>query len=65
MGSTPRERPSKYRGVRLHCGVGRSLHARFRGDRPGSFGMIDVADRQTEQTFIDIEIYIYMYLLQN
>ena len=43
----PDRGPSTYRIVRLHCGVESSLHARFRGDRPGSFGEIDVtADRQ-------------------
>ena len=45
---------SRYRSVRLHCGVENSLHVRFRGDRPSTFGVIDVTDRQTDQTFIDI-----------
>ena len=50
-------RPSKYCGMRLHdCGVELSLHARFRGDQPGNFGVTDVTDTQTDQTFIDIEI---------
>ena len=49
--------PSRYRSVRLHCGVESSLHARFCGDRPGSYSVIDVTDRQTDQTFIDIEIH--------
>ena len=43
-------RPSRYQSVRLHCGMESSLHARFRGDRPGSFGVIDVTDRQTDHT---------------
>ena len=42
-------KPSKYRRVRLHCGVERSLHARFHGDWPGSFGVINVTDRQTDR----------------
>ncbi len=40
---------SKYRSKRLQCGVKHSLHARFHGDRPGSFGVIDVTDRQTDK----------------
>ena len=41
--------PSNYQSLSMHCGVDRSLHARFRGDWPGSFGMIDVTDRQTDR----------------
>ena len=45
--------PSKHRSLRLHCGVERSLRARFLGDWPGSFDVIDVTntptDRQTDQ----------------
>ena len=31
------------------CGVECSRNARFRGDWPGSFGLIDVTNRQTDQ----------------
>ena len=45
----------------MHCGVERSLHTRFRGDRPNSLSVIDVTDRQTDRSdFIDIkEIQVY------
>ena len=48
--------PSIYQSVHLHCGVECSLHARFCGDWPSSFGVIDVTDRQTDQTFIDRDL---------
>ena len=45
-----KRRPSQYQSVCLHCGVERSLYARFCGDWPGSFGVIDVKDRKTDKS---------------